>query len=267
MSNLAIGNIIKDLRKSKRLTGSELGKKVGLSQAKISKIESGTNRLDQAELERVLMILEAPQSLRQKVLSLLAEAQPSVLSSIPYKPYWTHARALEYDSKATEIRIYLWCLVPALLQTTEYRRALMKGYDISEEAILNHLKVSLARQELLWDKNKRFHFILHESVLYGKPSTRNVQTVQLNRLERYIGQPNIKLGIVAFKSSLPIVDGSSFALFDDRFIVTSAVGTDIVSKDSELIRNHVKAFNAYDDVACYGDEARALLYQAIDYFS
>ena len=148
----------------------------------------------------------------------------------------------------------------------EYRQAILRTYGLSEKDILGRLKICIDRQELLWDKNHSFHFIIHESALYSTLGTHQIQRVQLSRVERHIGAPNIKIGIIPFMSSLPNIDGHSFSVFGNDQLAIPVVGSEIWSKDAEIIVNHLKAFKQLERLAHYGDEARDLLNKAIDHF-
>lgn len=55
-----IGNRIRSIRKSKGLTGSDLGKLLNLSQQHISRIENGSVKLNIEQLQRITDVLVVP---------------------------------------------------------------------------------------------------------------------------------------------------------------------------------------------------------------
>ncbi|MEK7152781.1 MAG: helix-turn-helix transcriptional regulator, partial [Patescibacteria group bacterium] len=84
-----IGETIRTLRRQRNLTGEELARKAGLSQSKISKIETGQYRnLQIKELEIVLNILDAPKTIRQQIQLAMDHLQPDMIVhkayGIPY---------------------------------------------------------------------------------------------------------------------------------------------------------------------------------------
>ncbi len=53
-----IGEVIKEARKKKKLTQEELGEKIGVQKAQISKLENGSSNVTIGTLKRVFMALD-----------------------------------------------------------------------------------------------------------------------------------------------------------------------------------------------------------------
>jgi hypothetical protein len=129
------------------------------------------------------------------------------------------------------------------------------------------MRTIIARQDMLWDKRRRYYFILHEAALYAAPGSRSLQIGQLDRLERLTGVSNIKIGIIPLETSLLFIGISSYVLRDEASVSKEVTGCDIISTDAEDIALHIKTFAELERSADYGDSARALIRKAIDYFS
>lgn len=263
---LHIGQAIRDLRRQRNMTGEELGKRAGLSQSRVSKIETGAGaNLQPAQAEKILNILDAPQTIRQQIQLALQQTEAVQIRRI--KGSFPFEQSLRELRRTKMLRVFTINLIPAMLQTTEYRQAHLSRVDMPGPDFRIAMRTTLKRQDLLWDKRRRFHFIIHETALYTTPGDRAVQIAQLDRLDRLIGTRNIKVGIIALESGTFPVDITSFSVHDEQRVAKAVADADIVSHSAQDIADYLKIFAALDKLADYGDSARTLIHKAIDYFS
>lgn len=81
-----LGPILKRLRKAKGWSQFELGKKIGLSQERISVIENHPERVSIDQLLTILMALDAELQVEHRIaLSAKASVQTSATGSLPTK--------------------------------------------------------------------------------------------------------------------------------------------------------------------------------------
>src|ERR1700691_5335176 len=98
-SKLHVGQAIRNLRRTRNMTGEELGKRVGLSQPRISKIETGIDPSPKsADIVAILDILEAPQTIRQQIMSALGRSNRPMIHR--HKARYVFEKAFEQESKA-----------------------------------------------------------------------------------------------------------------------------------------------------------------------
>jgi len=261
------GQTIRDLRRARRMTGEELGKLAGLSQPKISKIETGSpTPLNRSDIEKILDILEASQTIRQQILGSLGQA--TAPSTRRLKAAFRFEWALELERAAATVRAFSMDYIPALLQTLEYRRAILSHIALCEDEIQAAMRAINRRQDLLWEKQRRYHFIIHEPALYTTPADHPTQIAQLDRVERFVGVHSIRIGIIPLEAGLiPGLELAPFVLYDTLHLVKVAGNVEPVSDSSADIAEHLKIFAALERKADYGDSARTLVRKAIDYFS
>ena len=261
------GKLIRNLRRQRELTGGELGRKVGLSQSKISKIETGFYaKLQPQEIEAILNILDAPKTIRQQIYRAMETPDPRTLVYRDYNTRYDFKLWTKLERKTTQKRTYTINLVPAFLQIAEYRQALLKAYGIPEDIRAHIMEESLVQQDFLWDKRRSYHFIMHQAALYTSPLAHAAHIVQLDRLERVIDIPNVTLGIVPFQNGLPLSENGSFALFDESHVTLTVAYGDIESTDPKDITLHVKIFEALDRLAWYGQDAKQLVSEATSFY-
>lgn len=181
-------------------------------------------------------------------------------------PLW-NGSVYERERHTTILRVFCFSLPPALLQTMAYRRAVLKSSILSQEEFKHYMNETVKRQDLLWDSNRQFHFIFHGAALFTAPAGREAQIAQLDRIERFIGTPHIKLGILPLESGMLPLDHGPFVLYDSRLMVTILTNYETESEDPREIAEGIKLFGDLERLACYGSEARLLVRGAIERFS
>jgi transcriptional regulator with XRE-family HTH domain len=260
------GQLIRDLRRKRNISGEVLARKTGLSQTKISKIETGAiPQAKEADLETILNILEAPQTIRQQILVR------GNFTSGPTYDFW-QKRTFDETSRlvlsTAFIRTFMINLLPALLQTVEYRESYLKRMGFEAQTLTKAMSSALRQQDMLWDKRKRFHFIIYEGAFYTAPGTSIVQRAQLDRIERFIGSvANIKVGVIPLETGLAPAENGTFAIYDDRVVINVLAGGHVALTDSLEVASYHKLFAELDHRADYGDIARTTVQKAISFFS
>lgn len=268
-NTIGIGELVRNLRKKRGITGLELGRRVGLSQSKISKIENGYyQNLEPKEIEKIMNILDAPKTIRQQVEHALDLPRLMQGSRRQYDLYSLSKAPLTYEQQASLIRIFLFGSVPALLQTVEYRSAGLKHYGhIPDSEIGTHIEALLRRQDILWDGRHKMHLILHQSALYSVRTGQTAQIAQLDRIERTLGAPSVRIGIIPFEAGLPMAEHGPFCLYDNEHLFMATPYGDNRSDDQDIINLYLGIFSDLERLAHYEDDAKALIRKAVDYFS
>jgi len=265
--NNQIGRVIRDLRKQRGLTGEALGRKTGISQPKISKIESGMLKSPSTEdLAKILNTLEAPQAIRQQV-ELILKRRVGELRITRYTQKGSRDYSFSIERSVRDVRIYVMGLIPTLLQTADYRMALKQHYSIEDIDMGHGMKYVLLRQELMWEKGRSYHIIIHETALYTLLSNRLTHVAQLARLDWYIGLKSIKIGIIPLQAGFVVAENSNFGVFSDEVLVIALADEELESRNKSRIAQHLKIFNDLDQKAWYTDDASQLIRKAIQYFS
>jgi transcriptional regulator with XRE-family HTH domain len=262
-----VGQTIRSLRRSKKMTGLELAGRVGLSQSKVSKIETGDTRPTSRELENILNILNCPKTIRQQIAAVYE--LNAELPSSKYRPILDKPDAVfKREQAAAHLRYCVFGVIPALLQTAAYREALLSHWKLSPKELVQKMQETMKRQDLLWDRKHTFHFIMHETALYTTPGSREVQFAQLDRIERLCGARNIKIGILPLEAGLlTAVTSTAFVLYDNRLIIQELAHREHMSDDPEDIAEHIRLFSELDKKACYKAEATNLIHKAMQFLA
>ncbi|MFI7077624.1 helix-turn-helix domain-containing protein [Micromonospora sp. NPDC049903] len=103
-----------------------------------------------------------------------------------------------YEQEATRLRAFEPCLVPGLLQTEEYARAVISAGGLQPPAMVDELvAVRMERQELLRrDDPPQCVFLLDENVVRRPVGGPAVLDAQLGRLLEEAQLPHVRLHIV-----------------------------------------------------------------------
>jgi transcriptional regulator with XRE-family HTH domain len=163
---------------------------------------------------------------------------------------------LGYEDSATHIRQYMGLVVPGLLQTEEYARALVADYQQDKEWIDRGARIRMRRQELLDRPNcPELQFVLDEAVIRRWVGGPEVMLRQLVRLKDLARHPRVNLQIVPFtKGMYAGMQGASFTIYelpsdDDVVTVVERPHRDVIVDDSEASGNYIRKFRKLQKIA------------------
>jgi hypothetical protein len=115
---------------------------------------------------------------------------------------------LEEEARAEVLRSMQLSLIPGILQTEEYARALMPGDEAAVKARMDRQKI-LDRED-----PPRMHFVIDEAVLYRERGGPEVMRAQLEHLVE-MASPRITIQIISSKDN-PCSTGASILATVDR---------------------------------------------------
>jgi transcriptional regulator with XRE-family HTH domain len=194
-----LGAQLQQLRNNAGLTLRDLEKLVGISNAKISFWENGRRLPNAQDLNAVLDKLNVSDDDRERILGLRREADiytsPGQIASGAPTIVPRLSQLIEYEEQARRIVSWHPQLVPGLLQTRDYARAIM-GDTPNTEALV---KLRAGRQNILTRRRNAVELvaILDSEVLVRPVASSDVMIDQLHFLLEMAQRPNITLQIVS----------------------------------------------------------------------
>lgn len=215
---------LRELRHTTGMTGTELASRLGWTQSKVSKLETGKQMPADADIARWTDACQASPEATAELAGLLAEAQG-------VHREWRHQIRLgqeriqrNYDDLARQartIRNAEIVYVPGLLQTPEYARCrIAESVDLhgaSADEIDQALAERLQRQQILYETSKRFEFVITEAALHLLLCPPEAMLAQLDRLLGLTsGLPHISFGIIPFGVPLVTTPQNGFILFESN---------------------------------------------------
>ncbi|WP_434581785.1 helix-turn-helix domain-containing protein [Carbonactinospora thermoautotrophica] len=202
-----LGRALKELRLAAKKTRDQAAGVLDCDVSKISRIESGHRGIKTAELRALLDFYGLTDAAkRDRLVTLARKARTrdwwdieygNVLSAGDYRDY------LSLESDAAWLRMYESRVVPGLLQTQDYARAIIRAgkVEATEEQIDTLVEVRMSRQSLLQRQPDplRVWAVLDEAVLRRKIGGREVQREQLLHLvETVRSLPTVTVQVLPF---------------------------------------------------------------------
>jgi transcriptional regulator with XRE-family HTH domain len=171
---------------------------------------------------------------------------------------------LAYEADATVERIYTLPFAPALLQTTEYARAVFKDKEHrSEDEIRQLLEVRHKRQEALRRRDSlpplELVAVMHESALRQAVGTPRTLRDQLDALIEHSAAANVRLHVLPFTAPPSFSMTCMYAYFQYG-------GADSPEQDVVHIETHAGFFSIEDpdEVEHYREAHAALVAASLD---
>lgn len=198
-------------------TGGQLARKLGWSNSRISRLEGGTRGASAVDVATFLGFCQVSGPQRDRLMALCRE----VYSSTWLRP---HGGALPdelftlilHETTASRIISYEPHVIPGLLQTEEYTRALFRwGPFINEDKIEPLVQARLNRQDL---RRRQEHgeliYIIPEHVLRSPVGNNQIMNEQLLRMALISGRTRSSIRVVLASAGPIGALGGSFCLME-----------------------------------------------------
>jgi transcriptional regulator with XRE-family HTH domain len=192
------------LREAAGLSREDVAERQGWSVSKVWRIETGRSRAHHGDVADLLDLFSVSGSERDALIKLAREAR---------RRGWWHSYAdvlaegfdtyVDLEIQASSIRTYEAQLVPGLLQTEAYARAVLSAAWVTAEQgeIDRRAAVRMRRQEMIASKQDgpQLWAVLDEAVLRRPVGGVDVMHEQLGRLIEAGGQPNVTLQVLPYR--------------------------------------------------------------------
>jgi recombination protein RecA len=254
---------LRRLRKAAGLSGTEVGDRAGISQSKVSKIETGRLTPSTEDVTRLASALALPKELEAELVERAATLATEMVSWRFFNRKGIRKKQEDFgrfERSARTIRLFQPLIIPGLLQTAEYIRQIMLRATWAAPAELEPaLAARVERQTALYDPQKSFTFVILESAVRHRFGSEADQLAQVDRLMTVSTLQNVRLGLVPTATELPLVPYSSFCIFDDELVTGETQLREILERDPKMIAEYSREFAAFEAVASFDDEARDIL--------
>ncbi|GAA2311654.1 helix-turn-helix transcriptional regulator [Streptomyces hawaiiensis] len=253
-----LGAELRALRSSAGLTSGEAARLVGWHQSKVSRIETGTSGVKPADVRLLLDAYGVADAQLRELLMVLAGAEDS-----DGRHHWWHAYRgvlpptyrdfISLESQAGAMRTLETTVVPGLLQTPEYARAVTRAAveGLPEDRLDTLVEVRLARQDVLRaDPPLELSAVLDEAVLRREVGGPGVMARQLERLVEAARLPQVRLQVLPFAAGAHIGVTGPFVIFsfsstsDLDVVVLDHLTSSLYLERKEDLQAYTEAFNA-----------------------
>lgn len=261
-----LGAELRQHREAAGVTIETVADQLECSASKISRIETGHTMASVRDVRDMLEIYGVSGAERDELIQITREARQKGWWH-PFSTVLTGAY-VGLEAAAGSIRAYEQQVVPGLLQTEEYARAMIRGArpDIRSEEVEKRVRVRKNRQSLLsQDDPIDLWVVLDETVVSRPVGGDSVMRAQLERLVEAADLPNVTLQILPFEAGAHAGMDGTFTILDfpepgDPAVVyaENATGGLFLEKSEEL-QKYVFIFDHIRAAAIRPEESVALI--------
>jgi hypothetical protein len=124
------------------------------------------------------------------------------------------------------------------------------------------VRVRLRRQELLYNSEKRFRFLMAEAALYCQIAPHDVMIAQIDRLLVAAGMETVELAIVPFSARWPVGPLNGYWIFDEQYVLVETLSAELTITEPADVALYGRLFDAIWTRAVTGDAASSILIRA-----
>ena len=266
---------LRQLRPSHVVTQRQVADALDWSPSKVTRIENGSVSISVTDLRALLGYYGVTDAL--VVDGLVDLARRSRRARSPFAAFGDvfspdALRFFDYEHSATWIGAIELLVVPGLLQTADYARAVMGVHDVGAEKAERFVRSRQVRQQVL-DRPEppTLSFLVDESVLLRAIGGRVVMRAQLEHLLEVAARPHVAVRVVPFALGEHVGLRGPFVLLrfsgtndPDVVYIEQRRGDAIFQDELEVIANHGRLFAELEKRAASPHDLPAYVKRAID---
>lgn len=270
MANDELSALLRKIRDDAGVTsGVEAGRRAGISQSKVSRMEAGRLVPTAEEARRYATSLGARPTTIRKLVRLIDDLRAQHRAAAPARVGVSRGaaheqRVLRNESAAARIAVFHPLLIPGALQSETYIRAVFSSGDLTDDVVEARTSARRKRAELLDDLGKTFTFITTSGAIGWRAGSPMVMAQQLEHLVAVSRRPNVEFGIIAWGTEVSVFPPCGFDLYDERTAVVGVVGGAAYNTDPDDVAKYVAMLSQLRDIALFGDAARNILTAAAE---
>ncbi len=256
-------------RDAAELKQAEVARAMDWSPSKLIRIEKGDVGVSTNDLKALLSHYGVKDKGRVNGLLELARSARGASFYDPYADLLKQGFKdyLAYEASASVIRQYDPVLIPGLLQTEEYGRALLEHtFGLGAKEVDKVWAVRQHRQELHDREDPpEMLFVVDESALRRDVGRGHVMHRQLERLKEFAAEPHISLQVLTFTCGAHPGMAGNFVLLEftdptlDDLVHLESIDEITIRDDTQLIAQYTDRFSQLEELALPTDESNVLL--------
>jgi transcriptional regulator with XRE-family HTH domain len=240
-----LGVLLKGLRTEKGLSIKQVARQLRLSSPQVSRFESGQRGVKEEDIRKLCDLYEVSGEQRQFLTELAREGKKRAAPQPFNLPHSTYVRL---EAEATSISDYGLGVMPGLLQTSDYARAVLQAMvprwvpDVVEQRVAGRM----VRQQLLYSEHSpHFEAVVDESVLHRVVGSPAIMQAQLKRLLELSELPTVTIRVIPYEAgAVPAVINKFIILRFAPSTVSDVVFIEGLTDDLYLDDIHdVEAYN------------------------
>ncbi len=250
-------------------SGIEAGRRAGFSQAKVSRMEAGRLIPTPQDAEHYARALGASAAVRRQLVAMARDLHEQHRAALPARVSVSRSatheqRVRRNEQRSTHIAVFHPIVIPGLLQTEDYIRAIFASGDLSEDAARARVAERLLRAHLLDEPGHRFTFILTAGALGWRVGSPEMMAQQVEHIAEVSHRPHVRVGVIPWGAAANVFPPCGFDLYDEHTVVVGVIGGSAYYNNPADVTRYVTMLAALEDLAVFGDQARAQLRRIAD---
>jgi transcriptional regulator with XRE-family HTH domain len=258
---------LRELRRAAGLGGIEAGRRSGISQSKISKIENGVLGASPDDVRKLSEVYGAPPGEQHELIALAESLRTETVEprrvTLSRGAHQMQQRIRRLEASASLLRSFQPCMIIGLLQTEAYAR-LVFGVSTTGRALDRAVEARMARQADLHHGPSRAVLIMTEGALRWQAGSTGVMLEQIGAITDATKSPDMRVGIIPYSTPVDVFPRHGFHLYDsDAVIIGTETGTATII-DNDDVADYEKLFGRLESLAAFGEAARQVLARVAD---
>jgi len=195
-----LGMRLREFRTAKGFTVEDVARELLCSPTKISRAETGARRATLRDVRDLCQIYGVDPETSAELMELAREArQPgwwTKFDDLKIAPY------IGMEQAATAITAFGMYYVPALLQSEDYARAIIKGIapKIEEDILGQRVEARMMRQKLLFQpRPPKYRAVVDEAVLHRQVGGPAVMKAQLGKILSLVREERAAVHVIPYE--------------------------------------------------------------------
>jgi transcriptional regulator with XRE-family HTH domain len=260
-----LGAQLRRLRERASVTTERAAQVIEVSPSTLRRIESGRVGIKGPALTALLDEYGVDDADLRETLLTMARTGKQRGWWAPYGDLpQTYRQYIGLESAAEEIHNFETVVVPGLLQTADYARAITRvaASQPTPEAVEQRVAARLVRQKLITEGQLKLHAVIDEAVLHRQIGGPPIMHAQLTALLDAIKQHNVSIQVIDFKEGAYASMLSSFHIlhFPDgpNVVYIEGLTGDLYAEDDDVERCTV-VFNSLRSSALSPSASAAMI--------
>ncbi|MFZ0119224.1 MAG: helix-turn-helix transcriptional regulator [Pseudonocardiaceae bacterium] len=268
-----LSETLRRLRKIAGFSGVEAAKRIGQTQASISRFENGRFVPTPETVEALCRVYGSTTAERQRLVQLSRDLREDVRPAARVIIQRGAARMQErigrIERTSVTMRHFHPAVVSGLLQLPDYARVIFSaGGDLSADEVRTAVDRRMARQALLTEPGRSFTFLLTEGPLRWQIGSPQLMAAQLDHIASIADQPHVRVGVIPWTTTVEVAPVAGFDLYDERVVIVGTEAGTTFLTDPDDVAPYLRLFAGLAALASYDDAPLTMLRRiAADYRS
>ncbi|GAA2881986.1 helix-turn-helix transcriptional regulator [Streptosporangium fragile] len=256
----------------------EVAELIGSTDTTVWRYETGLTRPRPSDVSALTEVYGVTGEARDSLIQMAVEARR--------RGWWhSHRQALKpgfdfyigLEAEASIVRTYEPLVVPGLMQTEPYARAVIGATSIVQtpSEVEETVSVRISRQRLLYGPDDPISLVavLDEAVVRRQIGGRDIMAEQLEHLVRLGGLPNVEIRVLPFSAGAHAAMDGKFCLLsfpdneDPDLLYLEQAASGVVPDDPEQVRRYTSMFGSLCDMALDTETSASFIAQMARRFS